>query len=119
MADKELMGIYVGNPNHTFVGMWNHKDAKKLLYCSKHELEMGCDLLDLRQHVVSDNGQSLLSASRETIVRECLGVDVDFAMWVGRSDWDDYDLHDDQILYASVDAYCSFLIGKDLRAWEL
>ncbi|KAH7844795.1 hypothetical protein Vadar_031762 [Vaccinium darrowii] len=115
-----LLRRFLRNPNHTFVGMYNYSDAKKLFY-SKHELEMVCNPLDLRLHAVSkyDGSRLPAMASREWIVRECLGFDVDFEMWIGRSEWDDYELDDDQILYASVDAYCSFLIGKDLRAWEL
>ncbi|KAG5555328.1 hypothetical protein RHGRI_012760 [Rhododendron griersonianum] len=115
-----LLRRFLENPNHTFVGMWNHSDERKLLCCSKHELEMGRrGPLDLRHYAASRyDGRRLHTESRETIVRECLGLDVDFNEWVGRSEWAEYYLHDHQVLYASVDAYCSFLIGKDLRAWE-
>ncbi|XP_058211877.1 uncharacterized protein LOC131324071 [Rhododendron vialii] len=100
--------------------MWNHSD-KKLLFSSVHELEMARDPADLTRHAVSRHDRRRLEAreSRKTIVRECLGVDVDFNERVGRSEWEKYKLDNEQILYAAVDAYCSFLIGKDLRAWEL
>ncbi|KAI8561869.1 hypothetical protein RHMOL_Rhmol04G0375400 [Rhododendron molle] len=115
-----LLRRFLKNPNNTFVGMWNHSD-KKLLFSSEHELEMARDPVDLTRHAVSRHDGRRLEAreSRKTIVRECLGVDVDFNERVGRSEWEKYKLDDEQILYAAVDAYCSFLIGKDLRAWEL
>ncbi|KAI8561868.1 hypothetical protein RHMOL_Rhmol04G0375300 [Rhododendron molle] len=115
-----LLRHFLKDPNHTFVGMWNQSDAKKLLFSSEHELEMARKPVNLSRHAVSRHDGRRLDAraSRETIVRECLGFDVDFNTRIGRSDWEKYELDDEQILYAAVDAYCSFLIGKDLRAWE-
>ncbi|XP_057470537.1 uncharacterized protein LOC130759434 [Actinidia eriantha] len=110
---------FLVNPNHTFIGMWNHSDAKSLMN-SKHELYMLREPLDLRLYAVSKStGRSLTQESRETIVKECLGEDVGFDRWISRSEWDDEELSLNQILQACVEAYSSFEIGKDLRAWEL
>ncbi|KAL6990113.1 hypothetical protein U1Q18_015861 [Sarracenia purpurea var. burkii] len=110
---------FLVNPSHTFVGMWNHSDANKLLN-SKHELLMDRQPLDLRLHAVSQfTGASLCRESMETIVRECLGCEVPFQRWISMSNWDDEELDDMQVLQACVDAYTSFMIGVDLRAWEL
>lgn len=115
-AVPNLLRRFLQNPSHTFVGIWNHSDARKLLH-SDHELEMGLDPVDLRLHAESRyGGRSLYRESRETIVREYLGVDVGFNQWVGRSDWAEYDLNLDQVVYASLDAYCSSLVGNCLMA---
>ena len=87
---------------------------------SKHELYMLCGPLDLRLYAVSKaTGRSLTQESRDMIVKECLGEDVEFDRWISRSEWDDEELSLKQILQACVEAYASFEIGKDLRAWEL
>ncbi|KAG5555326.1 hypothetical protein RHGRI_012758 [Rhododendron griersonianum] len=78
-----LLRHFLKDPNHTFVGMWNHSDAEKLLESSEHELEMARK---------PESPRGVEARRAET---PCQGV-----------------------LYAAVDAYCSFLIGKDLRAWE-
>ncbi|KAL7178328.1 hypothetical protein ACSBR2_031475 [Camellia fascicularis] len=115
-----LLRRFLLNPRNTFVGLWNHSDADKLLN-SKHALGMFREPLDLRQHAFSKvNGRSLEQASRETIVEEYLGYrGVRFDDQIGRSEWDNKDLSSMQVLQACVDSYISFLIGKDLKAWEI
>jgi ribonuclease D len=38
--------------------------------------------------------------------------------FIGRSEWDDYPLRDEQVQYASVDAFLSFKMGKALHVWN-
>lgn len=38
--------------------------------------------------------------------------------WIGRSDWDTDWLSPEQVQYACVDAVVSFLLGKELQAWN-
>ncbi|KAM7484955.1 hypothetical protein LguiA_000964 [Lonicera macranthoides] len=108
---------FLTDQRNTLVGLWNHSDAKKL-QDSKHHLEVG-ELLDLRHYAVSKDGESLHLSPIETIVEKCLGLDVKFDREISRSDWNNYNLSGEQILQACVDAHVSFLIGKDLKAWEL
>lgn len=65
------------------------------------------------------NGESLHLSPIEIIVEKCLGLDVKFDREISRSDWNNYNLSREQILQACVDAHVSFLLGKDLKAWEL
>ncbi|KAJ7955260.1 Werner syndrome-like exonuclease-like protein [Quillaja saponaria] len=110
---------FLMNSNHTFVGFWNSSDARKLMH-SDHELEMWRDPLDLRYYVETDDGDSLVRASTEEIVEECLGFEgVRLEREISMSDWDDEYLSDDQVLQACLDAHCAFLIGKNCNAWSL
>lgn len=105
------------NPSYTFVGFWNHSDRNKLER-SEHELEMWSDPLDLRLHAETEDNEDLAQASVEEIVDKCLGFEVEQRGDISVSDWD-RNLTDDQVSYATVDAYCAFLIGRNSRVWEL
>lgn len=109
---------FLMSPAVTLVGIWNHSDAEKLRM-SRHRVEVR-ELIDLRLHVRRENGENMARASVEEIVEEELGykgVRLDY--WISRSDWDDEILSVDQVRQACVDAYVSFLIGKNIRAWEI
>lgn len=114
---------FLQNPNHTFVGFWNHSDRRKLEKSSKHRFDLFRDPLDLRLHaeVLDEDDDDLARASVPEIVEKCLGYEVEDELRseIGRSDWDDEDLSDKQVVYASVDAYCAFRIGKNIKAWRL
>lgn len=76
--------------------------------------------LDLRKFVAASDGGDLSTANRERIIREWLGFeDVTFSEEVSRSYWGSKALCYDQILQASQDAFCAFLIGRNIRAWEI
>lgn len=75
-------------------------------------------LVDLRD-VASDLRGSNRSASMETLAAVILGMHgMKKKAWVGRSDWDDAWLTEEQVEYACQDAFLSFLIAKDLRVWK-
>ncbi|WCJ20940.1 Polynucleotidyl transferase ribonuclease H-like superfamily protein [Euphorbia peplus] len=104
--------------DYTFVGLWNGGDNRRLM-ASGHDLEVH-RLLDMRNYVENDRGESLARVSVEEIVEEVLGfegvrLDYDISM----SAWDDDYLSNEQVLQACIDAHVSFLIGKQLRAWNL
>lgn len=100
------------------MGFWNHSDRMKL-QISRHSLDMLRDPLDVRNYAETDDGGSLDRASVEEIVRECLGHDgVVMRREISMSDWDDEDLSYDQILHATLDAYCAFEIGKRYGLWR-
>jgi ribonuclease D len=55
----------------------------------------------------------------ETLAHHLLGFeDVKKPTFIGRSEWDDYPLQDEQVQYASVDAFLSFKMGKALHVWN-
>ncbi|KAJ1414317.1 Ribonuclease H-like superfamily [Sesbania bispinosa] len=107
------------NPGHTFAGFWNHSDSQKLEAC-EHYFEMSKNPLDLRLHAVTDDyDEDLACASVPEIVEKCLGYEVEQRSEISMSNWSKERLSDDQVVYACVDAHCAFLIGRNIRAWEI
>ncbi|CAH9133832.1 unnamed protein product [Cuscuta epithymum] len=111
-----ILRRFLLDETNTFVGIWNGSDQKKL------EMEHGLDihrLLDLRRYVETDEGDSLLTASVEAIVSECLGFEgVYLDQAISMSRWDAHHLSWEQVLQATVKAYVAFEIGKNQGAWR-
>ncbi|XP_010468140.1 PREDICTED: uncharacterized protein LOC104748155 [Camelina sativa] len=109
---------FLEDGDNTFVGVWNSQDAKKLEE-SRHQLEV-VRLLDLRVHIVDSTGSRTLSnCSFEEIVEENLGHrGVRLERAISMSNWSVEYLSDDQILQATIDAYCSFKLGVLDHLWE-
>ncbi|KAF5738776.1 hypothetical protein HS088_TW13G01677 [Tripterygium wilfordii] len=119
-ADRVPLSLrrFLRDPDITFVGFWNSMDASKLR-ASRHDLKVR-SLLDLRKHVETDFGESLAGASVEKIVKEFLGFDgVRLEREISMSRWNANELSREQVLQACVDAHAAFLIGKNIRAWEI
>ncbi|KAK7303661.1 hypothetical protein RJT34_14573 [Clitoria ternatea] len=114
----KILRKVLNNRDHTFVGFWNHSDRIKL-EGSKHELVMCRNPLDLRVYVETEDGEKLAGARVVEIVEKCLGFQVEQRKDIGMSVWEDEHLSEEQVLYATVDAYCAFLIGKNIEAWEI
>ncbi|GAU50476.1 hypothetical protein TSUD_409610 [Trifolium subterraneum] len=115
-----ILRSFLENPNHTFVGFWNHSDRQKL-ETSEYQFEMYRDPLDLRlcaEAEYEDDDDDLARASVNEIVEKCLGYEVEQRKEISMSDWSDEVLSDEQVIYASVDAYCAFRIGKNVKAWK-
>ncbi|PNX57857.1 werner syndrome ATP-dependent helicase, partial [Trifolium pratense] len=62
--------------------------------------------------------ENLARASVDEIVEKCLGYEIEQSGEIARSYWDNKVLSNEQVVYASVDAYCAFRIGKNVRAWK-
>jgi hypothetical protein len=80
------------------------------------------DPVDLRHYAQAeydDEDGDLARASVEEIVEKCLGYEIEQSGEIAISDWDDKVLSGKQVVYASVDAYCAFRIGKNVKAWSL
>ncbi|XP_027178143.1 uncharacterized protein LOC113777308 [Coffea eugenioides] len=108
---------FLSNPNITFVGVSNKNDGA-LLRCSKHELCVSSTLVDLVDVASEERGYSK-KISMEKLAELVVGMEgVKKEEWVGRSDWDEFWLSEHQVEYACLDAFVSFLIGKDLKAWN-
>ncbi|XP_057430781.1 uncharacterized protein LOC130723687 [Lotus japonicus] len=103
----------------TFVGFWNHSDRSKLEDYWPN-LQMWRKPDDLRKWVamVYDDPE-LKKVPVRRIVRTCLGFEVEQSNEVSDSDWDGEYLSDDQVVFACVDAYCAFQIGKNIKVWSL
>ncbi|CAN0899981.1 Bifunctional 3'-5' exonuclease/ATP-dependent helicase WRN [Linum grandiflorum] len=105
-----ILERFLEDPDVTFVGIRNHSDGRML---RKHGLEVAT-LLDLCD--VAD-GRNL---SMEGLAERVLGYEgVCKCVSVGMSNWNAKRLSDEQVLYASVDAVVSFLVGVELEAWRL
>ncbi|GAU50477.1 hypothetical protein TSUD_409620 [Trifolium subterraneum] len=111
---------FLKNPDHIFVGFWNNSDRRKL-ESSDHDLKMEEDPLDMRHYAVAKDpadNENLRRASVNEIVEKCLGYEIEQSGEIARSDWNVNVLSDEQVVYASVDAYCAFCIGKNVRIWR-
>ncbi|VVA97376.1 unnamed protein product [Arabis nemorensis] len=113
----EDLRSFLADPQTTFVGVWNSQDARKLAQ-SRHRLVIA-EILDIRNYVTDSEGRSLSACSFETIVEECMGYQgVRLDPEISMSDWSVYNLCDEQILQASLDAYVCFELGVWARLWE-
>ncbi|RHN73037.1 putative DNA helicase [Medicago truncatula] len=106
---------FLRHPKNTFVGFWNAADRRRLERFD-HRLQMWKDPQDLRHYRF--NGENLSRESINVIVRNWLDFEVDQSVQVGRSNWNAENLYEDQIAYASIDAYCAFSIGIRVQAWR-
>ncbi|KAK7329581.1 hypothetical protein VNO77_23751 [Canavalia gladiata] len=115
-ADRVPLNLrrFLRNPEHTFVGMWNRFDRRKLRD-SRHALMMEQNPIDLRSLMSVELAHSPL----ETIVETCLGyAGVRTRNEISISQWNLATLTDQQILQASILARCYFLIGQNFQAWR-
>ncbi|PIA61005.1 hypothetical protein AQUCO_00300494v1 [Aquilegia coerulea] len=109
----KLLRRFLDDPNNTFVGIWNHSDKRRLLD-SDHELTLSSTPKDLRYFVADRfNEPDLRGASMETLVSRFFGYNgVKKDLAIATSNWNAYWLTDEQVLYAGVDAFVSFQMGK-------
>ena len=54
-------------------------------------------------------------AGLATLARHVLGVAVEKPQWITRSRWDDRRLTKEQVQYATIDAFLSYEIGRQLN----
>ncbi|KAK6136962.1 hypothetical protein DH2020_029296 [Rehmannia glutinosa] len=107
---------FISDPSVTFVGVWNYRDAL-MLRESRHRLQIS-RLVDLR-HVASDLRGFSRRMTMEWLAEEVLGMDgVEKKGWVGRSEWDQTWLSEEQVEYACVDAFLAFLMAIELQVWD-
>ncbi|CAA7016228.1 unnamed protein product [Microthlaspi erraticum] len=104
----------LADPETIYFGVWNHQDARKLAGC-RHRL-VTRKLLDIKDYVKDSTGRSMSDCSFEAIVKECMGYHgVRLDGEISMSDWSVYNLCNEQILQASLDAYVCAQIGVWLR----
>ncbi|GMJ12308.1 hypothetical protein like AT3G12460 [Hibiscus trionum] len=106
---------FLADARNTFVGVWNHSD-EAMLRRSKHGLQVH-RLVDAREVAAERNGLST-QMSMEKLAEIILGAgDVKKPKKIGRGAWDTHRLSSEQV-YACVDAYVSFELGKALKVWN-
>lgn len=112
-----LLRRFLLNPNIFFVGLWNSRDEDKLLG-SKHVLEVH-QLVDLRHHAVTAEGEGLARKSVKDIVKEYLGFDGEGPdKSISMSQWNEERLTPLQVWQACYDAFVCFTIGRKMKIWK-
>ncbi|OVA16745.1 3'-5' exonuclease domain [Macleaya cordata] len=105
---------FLNNPNFTFVGVGIDEDVEKLLY--DHELGVA-NTLDLRHLAVQKlNKNELSKAGLKGLTEAVLGLELKKPKKVTMSRWDVEYLTYDQIMYACLDAFVAFKMGKNLMS---
>lgn len=88
-----------------------------MLSRSRHDLDVD-HLIDVR-HVAADKRNVSLQVSMERLAEIILGMyGLDKPEEIGRSNWNVTLLSHKQVVYACVDAFVSFCLGRDLDAWD-
>ncbi|KOM37772.1 hypothetical protein LR48_Vigan03g115400 [Vigna angularis] len=103
---------FLGDANHTFVGVGIQGDVQKLLEdCSLRV----ANFLELGSLAVEKLGDPALNtAGLKALGLRVLGLEVDKPKKISRSRWDNGWLSDEQVQYAAIDAFVSFEIGRRL-----
>ncbi|WJX28375.1 hypothetical protein P8452_17104 [Trifolium repens] len=113
----ESLQRFLLNRYNTFVGFWNNGDRWRLAR-SEHCLKLYRYPMDLRYKAVRLCNEDLLLAKLDEIASKCLGFKVEQSREIGMSNWGELNLDSDQIAYASINAYCSYLMGVSIQAWK-
>ncbi|KAK8949924.1 hypothetical protein KSP40_PGU008300 [Platanthera guangdongensis] len=107
---------FLSNPRFTFVGVGINGDIDRLVQDSGMMVQNAVDLRELAVEMIGrfEMRQMGLKALAEEIV----GVQVSKPNRVRMSRWDEEVLTLDQIMYACLDAFLSFEIGRRLYAGD-
>ncbi|XP_071728316.1 uncharacterized protein [Rutidosis leptorrhynchoides] len=109
---------FLKNPNYTFVGVGIENDKQKLYI--DHGLEVG-KCRDLRQWAANElRDESIGNFGLVKLAKLIIGKDVgdvDRMKKVKMSDWGSVCLSNEHVMFACIDAYLSFAIGRALQSW--
>ncbi|CAL4974925.1 unnamed protein product [Urochloa decumbens] len=107
----DALDEFLGDPRYRFVGVGVQDDAVRLSRDYDLEVENTVDLGEL----VADNiDPDLRKAGLKAIASAVMGATVDKPQRVRTGCWDAYELSDEQIKYACIDAFVSFEVGRKL-----
>ncbi|KAL6997685.1 exodeoxyribonuclease I [Sarracenia purpurea var. burkii] len=105
---------FLDNPMYTFVGVGIDSDAVKLE--NDYGLWVGTTV-ELGPLAAQEYGISALrSAGLKELARQVLGKEIEKPRDIAMSRWDNERLYPAQVLYACIDAFISFEIGRCLDA---
>ncbi|GAU19488.1 hypothetical protein TSUD_77320 [Trifolium subterraneum] len=102
---------FLCDPACKFTGFLTKWHRSKLLSC-RHRLKMQFGPVDVRYIEAGFENCSV-----EEMIQKFLGCNVELKEEIKTSDWSVQNLSNDQVLYACVECYCAFFIGKNLRSW--
>lgn len=103
---------FLEDDTFTFVGVGVDQDAQRLY--DDYDLNVG-NIVDLRELAAEEMGRDdLRNAGLKILGREVLGREIDKPRNVTLSQWDRECLNPAQVLYATIDAFLSFEIGRYL-----
>ncbi|KAL4587501.1 hypothetical protein LXL04_000372 [Taraxacum kok-saghyz] len=110
---------FLNNPNYTFTGAGIHVDVEKLVQYyglggADNGRRLAADVVDLVGQAVQIYGMSVNGLGLKALARMFLGKEPEKPKRVTTSNWENYRLSDEQIDYASIDAFLSFQIGMVL-----
>ncbi|XP_004514485.1 3'-5' exonuclease-like [Cicer arietinum] len=108
----ESLLTFLANPNNRCVGVGIEADAEKLLEDYNIHVANFVDLRNLAADVFND--RDMLRTGIKTLAQRVLGKVVEKPQRITRSRWDNQWLNEDQVKYATIDAYVSFEIGRRL-----
>ncbi|XP_004514484.1 3'-5' exonuclease-like [Cicer arietinum] len=103
---------FLSNINNKFVGVGIEDDIEKLLKDYKIHVANFDDLRTLAAYVLND--REMLKTGIKTLSQRVLGKAVQKPKKVTTSKWDNKKLNEDQVKYATVDAFVSFEVGRRL-----
>ncbi|KAG6675251.1 hypothetical protein I3842_15G092800 [Carya illinoinensis] len=105
---------FLSNPNNTFVGFFKYKKRRMLLN-SEHKLSVR-NFVDIRDLSGTSLGER--NMSMEQLANYLFGFEgVKKSALIDLTNWDDVSLTEEQVQYASVDAFLSFRIGMHFGVW--
>ncbi|KAK1429414.1 hypothetical protein QVD17_11623 [Tagetes erecta] len=113
----KVLKKFLKNINYTFVGVGIEQDKQKLIRDHSLEVTKTKDLREMAAYELSD--RDLCYAGLKKLTKVILGKDGGYKkeLNVTMSDWDRNRLSKEQVLYACLDAYVSFEIGRQLQSW--
>ncbi|XP_077252548.1 3'-5' exonuclease-like [Tasmannia lanceolata] len=112
---SQSLKSFLADPKITFVGVGIGGDVRKLerdygLECRKY--------VELGKLAASVYGNPcLIGYSLVDLAREVVGLDIVKPSTVTQRNWNERLLTEEQVKYATIDAYVSFRIGKRLLTW--
>ncbi|XP_004136772.1 Werner Syndrome-like exonuclease [Cucumis sativus] len=111
-AAPQALVNFLFDSSCTFVGVGIHQDVQKLYH--EYGLTVS-NVVDLRDLAVNKLGRTYLRyAGLKSLWREVLGREIEKPKYITLSNWDSVWLNYAQILYATIDAFISFEIGRSL-----
>ncbi|KAI0528895.1 hypothetical protein KFK09_001438 [Dendrobium nobile] len=103
---------FLADLRFTFVGVGVKADADRLANEKGLYVSNAVDLRDLANEMMGPN--DMKQKGLAGLAREVMGVFLNKPKYVTMSQWDQFYLSMDQIMYACVDAFVSFEIGRRL-----
>ncbi|KAL2928878.1 Werner syndrome ATP-dependent helicase [Bienertia sinuspersici] len=101
---------FLGDPHYTFTGLGISGDSKML--SKDYKLELSC-LMDVGK-VATKEGKVRVNAGLKEVAKAVLGWEMEKNKAITLSKWNKEVLDDEQVLYACLDAFVSYHLGREL-----